>query len=109
LVLLLLSVFTGPAQAVAPLALEDFVLYADSVIELEKLADSTGNVGSNGQINIKKGNCGTLTGDLRAVDRIKNEGEIFIAGDVLTAGTIENRGTLTVSGQTADEIGRAHV
>ena len=102
-VLLSWTIFTHPVWAVDLQGLDDFVLYADSEIELEKIADSTGNVGSNGQINIKKGKCGTLTGSLRAVDRIKNEGEIIIAGNVLTAARIDNRGSLTVSGQSVEE------
>jgi len=102
-VLLLLPALTSPAHAVEALVLDDFVLYADSEIELEKIADSTGNVGSNGRIDIKKGKSGTLTGDIRAVDRIKNEGKIFITGNVLTAARIYNRGSLTVSGQSVEE------
>ncbi|CAB1083455.1 hypothetical protein D1AOALGA4SA_11018, partial [Olavius algarvensis Delta 1 endosymbiont] len=99
-VLLLLSVGTGAAYAFEPLALDDFVLYADSAVELEKIADSTGNVGSNGQIEILKGRSGTLTGDLHAVDRIVNKGKIFVIGNVLTAAGIDNFGTLTVNGLT---------
>ena len=40
LALLLLSAFTGPVQALDPFTLDDFVLYADSVIELEEIADA---------------------------------------------------------------------
>jgi hypothetical protein len=77
-------------------ALNDFVLYAEKEIKLKKISDSVGHVGSNKSIHIEKGKCGTLQGDLRALDKIKNDAEITIAGDVLTNKKVDDKGTLTV-------------
>ena len=41
-----------------------------------------GHVGANRHIHIEKGPSGTITGDLRVLDHIKNDGEITIDGDV---------------------------
>jgi len=78
--------------------LEEFVLYSQKKIKLDNIGESAGNVGSNGSIEIKKSASGSLIGSLQALDRLKNEAEIGIYGDV-TARVIEDKGVLSVSGQ----------
>jgi len=90
----------GPSIASADdLTLDDFVLYAEEDVKLEMIAESIGHVSSNGQANIAEGSCGILTGHLHALDRIKNEGEITIDGDVVTNQYIDDDGVLSVTGQ----------
>ena len=83
-------------------SLNDFVLYAEKEIKLKKISDSVGRVGSNKSIHIKKGKCGTLQGDLRALGKIKNDAEITIAGDVFTNKKVDDKGTLTVLGSVVE-------
>ncbi len=78
--------------------LDDFALYSQKEIKLSNIGESRGNVGSNGSIDIKKGVTGSVIGSFQALDRLKNESEIGIYGDV-TAQVIEDRGSLSVSGQ----------
>ena len=87
-----------PAFAQSTRLLEDFSLYSQKEIILDNIGESRGNVGSNDSIDIKKGASGSIVGSFQAFDRIKNEAEIGIYGDV-TARVIEEKGSLSVSGQ----------
>jgi RHS repeat-associated protein len=84
------------------LDLHDFVLYADEKIKFEKIAGGSGHVGSNHELHIEKGACGAVTGDLRVLNRIKNEGYITIDGDVVSNATIDDRETMIVTGQVVE-------
>jgi cytoskeletal protein CcmA (bactofilin family) len=97
-----LAFITASALATDNLALEEFTLYAHKEVELEQIANSNGNVGSNRKIEIDDGVSGVIIGDLRALGRIENEGKITIKGDVLTNKKIDNDGILNVDG-TIDE------
>ena len=88
----------NPAFAQGRLVLEDFALYSQKEIKLHNIGMSRGNVGSNGSIDIKKGATGSVIGSFQALGDIKNEAEIGIYGDV-TARVIEDKGSLSVSGQ----------
>jgi len=87
-----------PALAQGILVLEDFALYSRKEIKLDNIGESRGNVGSNGSIDIKKGASGSVIGSFQILERLKNEAEIDIYGDI-TAAVIEDKGALSLSGQ----------
>jgi hypothetical protein len=82
--------------------LEDYVLYATEKVRLRRIADSQGNVGSNGSIVIGHGRSGTLEGNLTALGKIKVYGSITIEGEVFTNSAVHVRhgwAKLDVTGQ----------
>jgi predicted outer membrane repeat protein len=88
--------------------LEAYVLYGKERVRLCGIADSRGNVGSNGWIKIAGGLCGTIEGNLYASEGIKVRGSITINGDVFTNGEIRIsgrrwQGELKVTGQITEE------
>jgi cytoskeletal protein CcmA (bactofilin family) len=72
--------------------LASFALYANKNVRLRGIADSRGNVGSNGWIRIARPRSGTVEGDLCAVKGIRVTGSIKIDGDVKTNGKVRVRG-----------------
>lgn len=91
-----------PVFAQGSLVLENFALYSQNETSLDHIAESRGNVGSNGSIDIKKGASGSVMGSFMALGRIKNRAKLEIYGDV-TAGGIEDQRSLSLSGQLIED------
>ncbi len=81
--------------------LDAYVLYAREKVKLRRIADSQGNVGSNGSISVARGNSGTITGNLSAVGKIGVMGSLTVDGNVLTNDhvSVYRRGWLDVTGE----------
>ncbi len=77
-------------------SLQEYVLYAKDKVELKRIANSLGNVGSNRKIRIERGRSGVLEGDLRSRWNIKVKGSITVDGDVISNGAIYGEGRLEV-------------
>jgi uncharacterized repeat protein (TIGR01451 family) len=96
---------TGEGDAVVNLGpgdideLSDFVLYADHKVAFKDVAFVRGHVGSNGGIEIQKGDSGVVAGDLRAFDVIDVHGQIVV-DYVFTNQSVKEtgKGTLWVTG-----------
>jgi len=92
----LATVDMGPAKVEA---LGDFVLFADEKVELDGMANSSGHIGSNEEIEIGEHNHSVLAGDLRARKEIKAEGlltaDYAISGDAVE---LDDDGVLTLTG-----------
>lgn len=78
---------------------DDFVLYADHKVVLKDADFIRGHVGSNGGIEIQRGDSGMVAGDLRAIDVIDVHGRL-IADYVFTNERVKKvgKGTLELSG-----------
>ncbi len=75
-----------------------FLFLADEKIVMEGQVVSVGDLYSNGEIEIKKGNPSTHYGNLTAVDDIKIDKKNTIDGDATAGGSIELKGNATVTG-----------
>ncbi len=81
--------------------LGSYVLYAKEKVRLLRIADSQGNIGSNGRVVIAPGRSGTLEGNLTALKKIRVMGSITVNGGVLTNGKVRvhRRGKLHVNSE----------
>jgi len=91
----------GVDESVADSGFASFVLYARENVKLRRIADSQGNVGSNGSIWVSRGNSGTVTGNLSAIGKIGVMGSLTVKGNVLTNDhvSVYTRGRLDVTGE----------
>ena len=85
-------------DVVAPPPPHAFVLLADKKVTVEKEINSVGAIHSNDDIDFKRGNPSTHTGNLTAVDNIDIEEDQTINGDVSAGGTVTVHSSSTVNG-----------
>ena len=79
--------------------LEDFVLYADHKVQFKDAGFVRGTVGSNGSIEIQRGDSGVVAGDLRALETVQVHGRVV--ADYVYSNTwvnVTGRGELDLSG-----------
>ena len=76
---------------------KDFIFLAQDeiIIERSKESGSFGDIHSNGNLIIEKGDPSTYTTNLTAVGDIEINKDITIDGDVTAGGSIDNDGTIT--------------
>jgi hypothetical protein len=79
-----------------------FVFLAGELVKIDGNEISEGDIHSNGKITFGKGEPGTHTGNLTAVDDIKIEKKNRIAGDAIAGDDLFLLGDATVSGTAAD-------
>ena len=72
----------------------DFVLLGNDRIVINSLADSEGDLHSNGKITFEKGKNEELTGNLTAVGEITIGLKNIITGNVTAGGNVVNKGTV---------------
>ena len=96
------AAYVYAADAPPPLP-HPYLFLAEEKILLDGQNVSVGDMHSNGEIEIKKGQPSTHFGDLTAVDKIKIDKNNTIDGDVTSGDEVELKGNATVTGTVTED------
>jgi hypothetical protein len=89
------TVNLGPAQIAG---LQDFVLYANEKLTLQRTLDSFGHIGANEAVHVKQGDAGTLAGDMHGRLEIHSDGQMLVDYAFTDTARFHGKGDLDVTG-----------